>query len=261
MPQITNTIYNHEGQNAKITIRLIGVWTADGINEILPSNYMTVTSDSNGVWTATLPAQSTFEGTTYYEAREPNNVTHTFTVADSPSVQSLRSRLATPVSIPTTLPLKLDDLSDVSVPTPSTGQALTWNGTTWVASTTSSSSASQILISVVASISLSGHRAVTKQSDGTLIYADCLTLAHLNVPIWITQNSVSSGALDQVVAYGVLDEPTWSWTPNNPIYLGANGVLTQTIPTSPSALFLAQIAVATSPTSIFVDRIPSIKLV
>lgn len=111
----------------------------------------------------------------------------------------------------------------------------------------------------VAAATLSGHRAVTRNADGTIGYASNDNAAYVAAPIWITTGAAVSGATVTAVAYGLITEPTWSWTPG-PVYLGAAGVLTQTVPTSPGAVFLAQIGYAPTPTSIFVDRYPSIKL-
>lgn len=259
MPTITNVITNPEGQNAKVTIKLIGVWTADGVSETLPTDIASVLSDSNGSWSATLLPQSAYEGTTYYEVREPSNVTHTFTVADTPSVQKLRDRLATPIPALNSTTLKLDDLSDVISTSPSPGQILTFNGTNWIPAS-AGSGISQISFILNAGATLSAHKVVTKSSDGTINYASNDNISHINSPLWITNNSAVLGAPVTVITYGDIEEPSWSWTPG-PLYLELNGVITQTVPTATGGtLFLAQLGFATGPTSAFIDREPSIKL-
>lgn len=138
MPQITNTIVDVAGnpiQNTKITVSLIGNWYIGGNLEAIPSNDYSVTTytDSNGTWTVTIPAQSSYNGTTYYEAREPNNTTWNFTVADSPSIQRLRDRLTVPIPSPPDGPIKLDDLADVTSLSPAPGAFLAYNNidNTW----------------------------------------------------------------------------------------------------------------------------------
>ncbi len=106
---------------------------------------------------------------------------------------------------------------------------------------------------------LSGHRAVTAGPDGTWRYASNDNLADLAAPLWITIGAVDAGAQGEAVILGPITDPTWSWTPG-PVYLGMNGLLTQTPPTAPDAAFLVQIGFATSATTLFVDRNPSIKL-
>lgn len=118
----------------------------------------------------------------------------------------------------------------------------------------------QVKLTVIASANLSGHRAITRRIDGTVEYADNTTASHLHAPIWLTMSAVSLGAETEVLVYGTLTEPSWSWVPQLPLYLGTNGVITQTPPSPPGALFLAPLGVATGPTTVFVDRQPSILL-
>lgn len=118
----------------------------------------------------------------------------------------------------------------------------------------------QIRFTGVATASLSGHRIVTRRSDNTLEYASANLIAHLHSPLWLTLGAVIAGSTVEVLAYGEIDEPSWSWLPG-PVFLGINGLLTQIIPTSPSAAFLAQVGVATGPQRVFIDRRSSISLV
>lgn len=118
----------------------------------------------------------------------------------------------------------------------------------------------QVKLTATAATVLSGHRAVTQRSDGQLVYADNTTLFHLHSPVWLTMGAISSGADGEVLVYGTLTEPSWSWIPGGALYLGANGVLTQT-PPQPPAVFSAMIGVATGPTTVFIDRQPSILLI
>lgn len=110
-----------------------------------------------------------------------------------------------------------------------------------------------------AAVTLSGHRAVTPQADGSLIYADNATLAHRARPTWVTTAAAGAGSVTTAVSHGTVSEPSWSWAPGQ-VYLGANGVLTQTPPTKPAALFLVVVGMAVDPTTLFVHRQPSITL-
>lgn len=102
----------------------------------------------------------------------------------------------------------------------------------------------------VAAADVSGHRVVTPLADGTVAYADSSSPASLNRPMWVTAGAAASGTEVPVVAFGEMTEPSWSWTPG-PVWLGADGALTQDPPTPP--MFLQQIGVADTPTSLFVD--------
>jgi len=121
--------------------------------------------------------------------------------------------------------------------------------------------AGQVQLTAIAATALSGHRAVTPLPDGTLEYASNAVAAHLHAPLWITRGAVIAGDLVTVLAYGALTESSWAWTPGVPLFLGTNGLLTQTSPVAPAALFSAQVGTATGPTSAFVDRQSSISLV
>lgn len=110
-----------------------------------------------------------------------------------------------------------------------------------------------------AAITLSGHRVVTPDFDGTLRYATNDNEADLAAPLWVTTGAAAPGDAVSALAFGSLTEPTWNWVPG-PVYLGTNGQLTQTPPVAPDAAFIAQVGIATSPTSLFVDRTPSIKI-
>lgn len=117
----------------------------------------------------------------------------------------------------------------------------------------------QLWATGVAASALSGHRVVTPAPDGSLNYASNATAGHLHMPLWITSGAASSGGQVNALMFGAMTEPSWSWTPG-PVYLGTNGLLTQTPPAAPGAVFIAQVGTATSPTSVFVDRAPSIKI-
>ncbi len=132
MPVLTNTIVNAAGlpvPGAAVQIELAGRWASSGAQEVL-AGWSGVT-DAAGVWAISLPAQSSYEGSTYYTVREPG-VTWAATVADAPSTQRLRDRLTTPVPAATVVGLALDGLADVAAAAPISGQVLSWNGSLWV---------------------------------------------------------------------------------------------------------------------------------
>jgi hypothetical protein len=92
------------------------------------------------------------------------------------------------------------------------------------------------------------------QVNGQLNYASNDNVAHLAAPLWITTGAASPGSPVDVLITGLMVEPSWSWTPG-PVYLGANGQLTQTPPAAPGAVFLAQVGIGDQPDiSLFVDR-------
>lgn len=125
----------------------------------------------------------------------------------------------------------------------------------WPTSTASGGGSSEtVTLTRVASQTMSGHRAVTPLPDGTVVYADPATIG--NQPVWISLQAVVAGSNVDVVAFGDVIEGSWAWAPGN-IYLAANGVLTQTQPTSGA---LVIVGAATAPIVLFVDRVPTIDL-
>jgi hypothetical protein len=119
----------------------------------------------------------------------------------------------------------------------------------------------RVVLTGVAAGPLSGHRAVYRRPDGLIDYASAATPAHFDAPIWITTGAVAAGATATMVAFGEITEASWAWTPARLIFLGAGGALTQTVPSAPGSDFLAVLGAAPTPTSMFVNRQPSINLI
>lgn len=85
-------------------------------------------------------------------------------------------------------------------------------------------------INVVTAVAIGGHRLVVLNSDGNAIYADSHNLTHAHKVLGITTGAASAGDTVTVQITGVLSEPSWTWTLDEPIWLGTNGILTQTPP-------------------------------
>lgn len=97
---------------------------------------------------------------------------------------------------------------------------------------------------------LSGHRVVTANALGKLIYADCTIADHAAKVVGITIGSAAIDVLTQITAYGELTEPTWTWTAGQIIYLGRSGNLLTT--PDPAAAFILLLGFALTPTKIFI---------
>ena len=105
-------------------------------------------------------------------------------------------------------------------------------------------------VEYTAAIALGGHRVVAIVGNQAT-YADKDTSAHYATVRGITTGAVLIGNTATIQVQGPMSEPSWSWTPNEPIYLGSNGQLTQTVPTTGAII---QIAVADTATQIMIDR-------
>lgn len=107
---------------------------------------------------------------------------------------------------------------------------------------------------VTAAENLGGHRVVTVEG----YYASKDTSSDKFKILGITTGAVSIGATATVTTYGTVTESSWSWTVGNPIFLSANGQLTQTAPTTG---FRTIIGFPQTATSIFIDISEPITLV
>lgn len=109
---------------------------------------------------------------------------------------------------------------------------------------------------LTAGATVSGQRVVSSRADGTVQYASAATLSDATRQLWITLGAASIGDPVQCLAFGYVTEAGWSWT-DAPIFLGLNGVLTQTPPALPGAVFLLQVAAPDGPTAlVFYPRTP-----
>lgn len=101
------------------------------------------------------------------------------------------------------------------------------------------------VISMTAAITLSGHRAIRSDGTGQATYASNTDVGDGNAVLGISTGSALAGATVDVQYAGSLIEPSWNWTPNAPVFCGANGVLTQAAPVTGFALI---VGVAIAPT-------------
>jgi hypothetical protein len=68
--------------------------------------------------------------------------------------------------------------------------------------------------------------------------------------IGMTLSAAVAGDTVSVQRYGVIEEPSWSWTPGLPVYLGHAGVPTQSLPGD--AVISQVVGIPTTPTRLFV---------
>lgn len=104
-------------------------------------------------------------------------------------------------------------------------------------------------LEITAAAPLGGHRAVT--ADGL----HC-TPATLHRFAGITTAAAAPGAPVPVQRHGLMTEPSWAWTPEAPIFIGPDGVLTQLAPTG----LARRVAWAIGPGTINIDPFPIITL-
>jgi hypothetical protein len=102
----------------------------------------------------------------------------------------------------------------------------------------------------VAAEALGGHRVVINSSAG-LAYADASVADHAVRVVGVTLSAAVGGQPVPFQSSGKITEPSWSWTPDADIFLGLNGLLTQSIPGT--AVFAQRLGFALSPTEMWVE--------
>jgi|SRR5271157_1834398 len=98
---------------------------------------------------------------------------------------------------------------------------------------------------------IGGNRVVIIDVDGKLYYADKDNLNHINKILGITTQAGMIGTTIQVQSISEMVEPSWNWDVTKPaVYLGNNGLLTQTVPITG---FLLEIGNTSSNISIIIN--------
>lgn len=111
-------------------------------------------------------------------------------------------------------------------------------------------------ISVTAGQDIGGHRLVLLNAQGDAIYADARQLSHAEAVVGLTVFAAVQGQSIDIVRAGIVEEPSWSWVADQPVYLGLDGVPTQTLPTG--ALFGLVVGFPIAPTKLFMYIKPPI---
>lgn len=97
---------------------------------------------------------------------------------------------------------------------------------------------------------LGGNRVVIISTDGKAYYADRTNPEHTHKVLGITTGAVNIGESASIQTFGEMTEGSWNWDVTKPLFVGTNGLMTQT---APSSGFVLEIGVPLTPTSIFID--------
>ena len=109
--------------------------------------------------------------------------------------------------------------------------------------------AANIDTTLVASTSLSALRCITTDGSGLAKYATPDTIANA-VVIGISTTAANTGENITIKTTGQLTDANWTWT-KGAVYLGSNGVLTQTAPSGGNVI--VHVAKAITATTIIID--------
>lgn len=110
------------------------------------------------------------------------------------------------------------------------------------------------ILQAVAGATLGGHRAIFIDA-GRAQYADSAAPSAERVA-GITLGAAAEDAVVNYQTAGAITEPSWNWN-EGPVFLGANGMLTQTPPSSGAVV---ELGVALAPTTIIVRIGPAVFL-
>lgn len=97
-------------------------------------------------------------------------------------------------------------------------------------------------LEVTAGYALGGHR-VVQVFDNVALYADNLTA--YDGQLALTMSAVDSGETFKAYTTGVVTEPSWNFI-KGPVFLGNNGLLTQTKPTTGTVIAVGRAVSQTS---------------
>ena len=105
-------------------------------------------------------------------------------------------------------------------------------------------------ITLIAGQNLSGHCIICVNAAGQAVYADKDTPATLQQVLGLTTRAALTGNPVTIIPEGEITEPSWTLNPRAPVYLGNNGQLTQTLPTTGAIL---QVGLPLSATQMLVN--------
>lgn len=106
----------------------------------------------------------------------------------------------------------------------------------------------------LADADMSGHRIVRATGADTCGYASVADAAHADDVLGLTIGAALTGQMATIIDGTSITELSWAWTPLEPLFLGFDGLLTQTPPTAydSAAQFVLPVGFAQSPTTIMV---------
>jgi len=100
---------------------------------------------------------------------------------------------------------------------------------------------------------ISGHRIVLLNDGGKVDYASSGSATHAQRIVGMTTHAAIQGDSINVQKFGDVTEPSWNWQTDKPVYLGIDGVLTQSVPLAPESKFSVVVGFPISATTLFIN--------
>lgn len=116
--------------------------------------------------------------------------------------------------------------------------------------------ATPVQLHKTAGTALSGHKAVCVKSDGKAYYADTSDSSTQGV-LGISTGAAVLNALVSIQTQGELQHNGWDWAISEPVFVGANGGLTQSVI---GTAYIQCVGMATASNTINIDIHPIILL-
>jgi len=114
-------------------------------------------------------------------------------------------------------------------------------------------------LTAMAGAALGGHRLVVFDAEARAQYASANNPAHFGAVVGLTLGAAVAGSPVDIQRVGEVVEPSWSWSSGLPVYLGVDGLLTQTPPVAPS--FCLIVGFPVTATRLFVSLREPLKLI
>lgn len=107
---------------------------------------------------------------------------------------------------------------------------------------------------------IGGHRVVIVLGADGIDYADANNIAHAGLVLGITTTAAAKGDRAAVQTSDDAEHDGWAFTPNKPVFVGSNGMLTQVVPTTSNSKFHQQIGTALSANKLHIQIFQPTKL-
>lgn len=102
----------------------------------------------------------------------------------------------------------------------------------------------------IAGEAVGGHRVLVYDAVGRVVYADSSEASHAGRVVGLSLGAAAEGEAVTVRRLGEVTEPSWSWTPGAPLFLGTDGLITET---PPATGIVQSIGSAVTATTILLD--------
>jgi len=104
-------------------------------------------------------------------------------------------------------------------------------------------------LSLSAGETIPGHKVVSA-SGGGAFKASSTNAGNIQGAVGISLNAAATGETVNIATSGRVDEPSWSWPVGKPIFLGTDGALVVTPPTTG---YLLRVGISLAPTALLVQ--------